>query len=136
MTIISDCGNYGYKWYETPDSESFLELMARCDKGYILDKIYGSADIFDYEATKEHIYECCNYDEEDKAKLDSIFENIEWDYEPNEVNDFMRKFDDENDGYFIDTWEFPQYRYPADAIKIVSVFDECIRPKINEIIKK
>ena len=41
LTITSDCGNYGYKWVETPKSESFLELMARCDEGYILDKIYG-----------------------------------------------------------------------------------------------
>ena len=132
MTITSECGIYGYKWRETPDSESFLELMAKCDKEYILNKIYGKADIFDYDATKEHIYECCCHDDEDKAILDRIFENIEWDYEPNEVIDFMRKFDEENDGYFSGTWEFPQYKYPADAIKIVSVFDECIRPKIKE----
>ena len=45
----------------------------------------------------------------------------------------MRKFDDENGNYFIDTWKFPQYRYPVDAIKITSVFDEYIRPKIKEI---
>ena len=95
MTITSDCGNYGYKWCETPDSESFLELMVRCEKEYILNKIYGNADIFDYKATKEHIYECCCYDDEDKAKLDRIFEDIELDYEPNEAIDFMRKFDEE-----------------------------------------
>ena len=136
MTITSDCGNYGYKWCETPDSESFLELMARCGKEYILNKIYGSADIFDYAATKEHIYKCCSHDEVDKTKLDRIFENIELDYEPNEVIDFMRKFDEENDDYFMDTWELLQYRYPVHAIKIVSVFDECIRPKIKEIMKK
>lgn len=136
MTITSDCGNYGYKWCETPDSESFWELMVRCEKEYILNKIYGNADIFDYKATKEHIYECCCYDDEDKAKLDRIFEDIELDYEPNEEIDFMRKFDEENDDYFTDIWEFTQYRYPADAIKIVTVFDECIRPKIKEIMKK
>ena len=74
--------------------------------------------------------------DEDKAKLDRIFEDIELDYEPNEAIDFMRKFDEENDDYFTDIWEFTQYRYPADAIKIVTVFDECIRPKIKEIMKK
>lgn len=26
MTITSDCGNYGYKWCETPDSESSWNL--------------------------------------------------------------------------------------------------------------
>lgn len=56
MTITSDCGNYGYKWCETPDSESFLELMVRCEKEYILNKIYGNADIFDYNATKEYVF--------------------------------------------------------------------------------
>lgn len=54
LTITSDCGNYGYKWVETPKSESFLELMVRCDEVYILDKIYGSPDVFDYEETKNY----------------------------------------------------------------------------------
>lgn len=139
MTIISDCGNYGYKWIETPNSESFLELMARCEKEYILDKIYRSADIFDYDETKKYLYECYCHDEEDKAKLNSIFENIEWNSVPDTADDFIRKFDCENDGYFNDAWgyeEFIQYRHPTNVVKIASVFDKCIKPKIKEILKK
>lgn len=138
MMIISDCGNYGYKWVETPKSESFLELMARCDGGYILDKIYGSADIFDYEATKQGIYDsyCCD---EDKKKLDEIFENIELEYEPDDAGDFLRKFDEENDLMefgFVDTFEFPRYRYPANVLKICEIFEECIRQKIRNMLKE
>ena len=77
LMIMSDCGNYGYKWCETPDSERFLELMARCEGGYILDKIYGRPDIFDYDATKEKLYDLYGENKEAKAKLDEIFEGIE-----------------------------------------------------------
>ena len=32
------CGSY--KWCETPDSESFLELMVRCSSGYLVNKLF------------------------------------------------------------------------------------------------
>ena len=77
LSITSDCGNYGYKWYETPNSESFLELMARCDKWYVMHKLYGDADIFNYEDTKTKFYEYFGEEEEDREKLDAIFEEVE-----------------------------------------------------------
>ena len=46
LSIISDCGNYGHKWVETPSHESFLQLMARIDEDYLIRKIYGSENIF------------------------------------------------------------------------------------------
>lgn len=139
LTIVSDCGNYCYKWFETPKSESFLELMARCDVGYILDKIYSSADIFDYEATKQCIYNSYCFGRDDKEGLDEIFNNIEMEYEPNDEGDFLRRFEDENDiinGDFCDMFDCLQYTYPSNALKICEVFEECIRPKIREIIKE
>lgn len=138
LMIISDCGNYGYKWVETPHSESFLELMARCNGGYILDKIYGSADIFDYEATKRNIYNSCCYDTEDEDNLNEIFNSIEKEYEPYYAEDFLRKFDENNDLMefgFVDTFEFPRYRYPSDVLRICEIFEECIKPRIRDIIK-
>lgn len=57
MTIVSDCGNYGYKWVETPDSESFLKLVSRMDGGYLLNKLYGQPNILDFEKTKERLIE-------------------------------------------------------------------------------
>lgn len=136
LLISSDCGNYGYKWYETPNSESFIELMARCNKWYILNKIYGSEDIFNYESTKERIYEIFGEDDLDREKLDEIFEEVELYGEPDSAAEFMRVFEDNNNNDFTDVWEYVQYDYPANALKIASVFDECIRPKLKEILTK
>lgn len=133
LTITSDCGIYGYKWVETPKSESFLELMARCDEGYILDKIYGSPDVFDYEKTKKLFYEYAD-DDNEKKELDRIFAEIEWCGYPHTEDEFIRVFEEESSDYD-NVWEYIQYSYPANALKIVSVFDECIRQKIEEIIK-
>lgn len=136
LTITSDCGNYGYKWCEST-KESFLELMARCDYGYMLDKLYGRANIFDYEATKKHIYEILgNYDDDDKEKLDEIFDECECYGEPESAEEFLQVFGRNNDGYFTDMWEYVQYDYPANALKIVQVFEDCIRPKIREFLKR
>ncbi len=142
LLITSDCGSYGYKWCETPNSESFLELMTRVSDGYLLQKLYGNPDIFDYERTKESAYRWYGEDEDDRKKLDEIFEAIEDEYEPNEGSDFLRMFDDQNHSddyrcaYFSDTFELPQYSYPKDAEKICAVFRDHIQPAIRERIKK
>ena len=66
-----------YKWVETPTSESFLKLMVRCDKWYLLDKMFNK--IFDIEASKksikDYIKEC--YEDEDGETIESIFEDID-----------------------------------------------------------
>ena len=138
LNISSDCGTYGYKWSETPDSESFLHLMARCDEGYMLDKLYGSADIFDYDATKENVYEALDLSEEDKDALDNIFELFDIHGIPETENEFCTKFIVYSDGYFdfdnASVWCLPVKVYPANAEKIVSVFENCIKPKIKEIL--
>ena len=142
LSIVSDCGNYGYKWVETPEHESFLELMGRIGEEYLLNKLCGSPKEFDYEATKEHFYDY--YGEEDHAReiLDRIFENIEDEYEPCSGEDFLRMFDEENyddnpmSAYFSDTWEFPVYVYNPSQKRICRVFKENIQPKIREILKE
>lgn len=135
LLIESDCGGYSYKWCETPQSESFLELMARCDNGYILDKLYGSADIFNYEDTKAKFYKYFGEEEEDKEKLDEIFEEVELYGEPDTSSEFLRVFEDNNNGDFCDVWEYCELDYSSNALKIVSVFDECIRPYIKELLE-
>lgn len=50
MTVLSDCGSYGYGWVPTPKSESFLHLLARLDASYLLDKI-SSRSVIDEDAT-------------------------------------------------------------------------------------
>lgn len=135
LVISSDCGSYGYKWGET-DSESFLHLMSKCSGSYILNKI-ARQDVFDFEATKDALYYDPPGDNEEKElnkKLDKIFNAFE--YEPETGSDFVRMFDEENDGTFIDTFEMPVYGYPYSAVKIAEIFNKHIRPKIKEILRE
>lgn len=56
LTIMSDCGNYAYGWVATPNSESFMHLMARIDWGYLLDKIASRCQV-DFENTFANVKE-------------------------------------------------------------------------------
>jgi len=51
MSANTDCGNYTYQWTPTPDSESFLALMCRIEKEYLMGKI--SSQVFDFEKSKK-----------------------------------------------------------------------------------
>lgn len=136
LLINSDCGEYGYKWCETPNSESFLELMARCDDGYMLDKLYGSPNIFNYEDTKSKIYKYFGEEEGDREKLDKIFEEIEiYGDGVDSSSEFLRVFEDNNDNDFCDVWEYVEMDYPANALKIIEVFKNHIQPYIREQLK-
>lgn len=132
LSIASDCGNYGYKWVETPKSESFLKLMSRVNSGYLLMKLYGEADIFDFDKTKERIYEMFT-DEEDRKTLDDIFESMDIYGQPETAEGFIKDFEsyDEYD-VFCDVWDFPQFDYPGNALKIVEVFETYIKPYIKK----
>ena len=134
LMITSDCGNYSYGWVATPEHESFLELMARINKDYLLHKLCGNPEIFDYEATKAHFYHYAD-EEEDKKKLDEIFEEIECKYIPDCGEAFIELFEQENDGWWADAWEYPVYVYSASQKKIAQVFHESIQPEIRRLVK-
>lgn len=81
---------------------------------------------------KKLFYEYAD-DDNEKKELDRIFEEIEWCGYPHTDDEFMRVFEEESS--YDNVWEYIQYSYPTNVLKIVSVFDECIRQKIEEIIK-
>ena len=135
LTIISDVGNYAYQWVSTPETESFLELMTRITSDYLLGKLCGSPKEFDYEATKQHFYDYAS-EEEDKKRLDEIFEEIELNYIPDNGETFIEMFERENDGWWIDSWEYLVYSYTAWQERIVQIFKNCIKPKVKEMLKE
>ena len=140
LFIMSDCGDYSYGWCPTPDSESFLELMARINEDYLLHKLCGEPKYFDYDATKEHFYEYTD-DDEDREKLDEIFDEIENEYIPESGETFIRMFDEynvdeHNHVIFYDAWEMPVYVYTAHQKRICRIFRDCIQPRIREIVKE
>ena len=142
LSIVSDVGNYSYKWCETPDTESFLELMARISSDYLLGKLCGAPKDFDYEATKDHMYDYWGEEEHAKEILDKIFEELEYEDGAQESSDiFLMKFDEYNydtnpcPAYFSDVWEMVQYSYTPWQERICKIFVDVIQPKIREILE-
>lgn len=135
LNIISDVGNYAYQWHATPEHESFLELMTRITDDYLLTKMCGSPKEFDYEATKAQFYNYAN-DEDDKIRLDEIFEEIECKYIPDNGGTFIELFEQENDGWWCDAWDYLVYDYTPWQKKIVQVFEKTIQPAIRDMVKK
>lgn len=140
MSIESDCGNYVHGWVPTPKSESFLQLLARMDKDYLLDKI-SSESVVDGDATWEAIeavmvdaayYEgeeldfstweaikaACRERNDDREIVDALKDALL-------PTDLFEKLDYEQ------TYGSIVHDYPASAKKIVEVFDTCIRPNIK-----
>lgn len=129
LSIVSDCGNYGYKWVETPNSESFLQLMSRCDEGYIINKLYGHEDIFDYEKSKAAVYE--NYcDDDNKEEIDDIFDELEIYGAPETAESFCKELSKASE-YIDEPWLCVVYEFPPNVLKIASVFENCIKPAIK-----
>ena len=69
LAIESDCGNYCYGWYPTPDRETFLHLCSRFDWLYFIDKM-SEKSVIDEKATFNVLKDCLeDYDEEAYANL-------------------------------------------------------------------
>lgn len=126
LSIISDCGNYGYKWVET--KEDFPHLLARMDAGYLIDKIYGHEDIFDFEKSKQAFLELAG---DDDPKYAEFFDGV---FEPENERDFIDliqgEWPDEFDDY--DLWNCVEYAYPGYILKIGEVFEQHIKPYIQQ----
>lgn len=133
LIIMSDCGNYAYKWVETP-SESFLHLMARIYDDYLLVKLCGYPKEFDYEVTKDNLYDYA-YDQDDKKRLHEIFEKIESKYTPDNAETFIQMFEQETDGQWTDVRDFLCYDYSPQQKRIVKVFVDNIQPVLRELVK-
>ena len=141
LQIESDCGNYTHGWMPTPEHETFMELCARFDKYYLLDKISSQSvidgentwksvkkivdEIIDYysldnldEYDWEQIEAACyhNYDERDCHEAIAYALNDAGIWDKCEIGDIYSAINKD---------------YPANAKKIVSVFVDCIQPFIK-----
>lgn len=147
MSIESDCGNYTHGWVPTPKTESFLQLLARMGADYLLGKI-SRETVIDRDATaanfKDFIQECAEGEliELSEDELEGIHDAC---YHHDNVRDLVDNVLDEvisselrkaleYDSYFL--WSHVTMDYPAGAKKIVEVFQNCIRPKIKELLKE
>lgn len=139
LTITSDCGNYAYGWTPTPNSESFMHLMARVEAGYLLDKI-ASQTVIDEKATFEAVQRLIetygvdpnemNEYNEPAIDLEEVKRACDQNYD-REVYDALREaFQDTPmewcDDY--DLWNCISKDFTTSAKKIAHIFTDHIRP--------
>lgn len=144
MTIESDCGTYGYGWVPTHKTESFLHLMARCEGGYILDKI-ASRSIINEDATYNNVIEVLkDYGIEGDSVPDTFWDDIKvgcsYDSAGEIVGSILGTLNDFDLGVPEDSYDLYsciEYEFPARARKICEVFEKHIRPAIaKEIVEQ
>ena len=148
LTIMSDCGNYAYGWVQTPQSESFMHLMARLDWGYLLDKI-ASRNQVDNEATFANVKTLIADWGIDPDNPEDLEEHPELDmdrvesacngYTQSEVyQSLLKAFDgtplEDCDGY--DVICCVEMDFTANAKKIARVFVDFIQPLCKEWLAK
>lgn len=56
LFISSDCGQFSYGWHRTPNRESFLHLLCRMEREYLLNKI-AEKTIVDHKITANRLSE-------------------------------------------------------------------------------
>jgi len=141
LSILSDCGNYAYGWVPTPDTEPFLELMARLDETYLLGKI-SSESVIDFKETWSNAQNYINYvlgDENPDFDLEEIEEICRGSSESDVYNGLLKALEYTNaDNEFADDYELLvciTKTYPLMAKRIVKIFIENIEPKIKEMLK-
>ena len=130
----------GYKWVETPKSESFIKLMLRCDKFYLMNKLFSR--VFDLEksieATKHLIEENkFFYRHKDKKnclkEMDKICADCESQF-VERVVELLGEYDIELDGDDeFDLWcngVEKDYKYWQE--KAVDLFCKFIKPELEK----
>lgn len=148
LSVLSDCGHYGYTWVPTQRSESFLHLMARVEADYLLDKI-SSRTVLDTESTMAAFLSLMEENgvaayngidiaaPEDECGIDVGRLESVCGMEPDIVlvDEAKRLFQgtpmESVDDY--DFWCCISKDYPLNAKKIASIFEKYIAPKCREL---
>ena len=138
LTIGGEVAGY-YKWIETPKTESFLELMVRCDSGYITNKLFNNS--FDLEKSiksvidyiKEYALFDCDYEEEVQNYFIEKLEGLDCDCAVCFVNEVCHLLDD----YFKDiplyvVYDLCEYGHKYWEKKSVDLFCEVIVPELKK----
>lgn len=149
LNIQSDCGEAAYRWCETPDSESFLHLMARIDDDYLMNKLFKAEEV-DVSATvaevREHLGVGDDWQddsltdeereerEEALEELEGLLEDVSGSY--GAVQKVLEDWNYDHDFDIDCIYEDVETDYTAWQKRIVEIFRDYVQPKIREIIKE
>jgi len=154
LNIQSDCGNAAYRWNATPETESFLHLLARIDdEDYLLKKLFGSyPDVVDFEATLDEVREEIGIgddecrrddtlDDDARERLEGALEWLKYDLDNGDISSRA------STAFIIDQWseeydlgidcvnECVHTDYTAWQKRIVGIMLSDIRPVFARIAK-
>lgn len=149
LNIQSDCGEAAYRWCETPDSESFLRLMARIDDDYLMNKLFKAEEV-DVSATvaevREHLgvgddWQDDSLTDEEREEREEALEELEGLLEDvsGSYGAVQKALEDWNYDHDFDIdciYEDVATDYTAWQKLIVEIFRDYVQPKIREIIKE
>ena len=151
LNIQSDCGNAAYRWVETPGGESFLHLMARCDDGYMMMKLFGTPELVDKDATVDEVRErlgigneedyMLDLDEDERQKREDAIQELsdtmdEYGGISQDAADaILTEWANDNDMDIDCIWECVATDYSVLQYRIVQIFKDHIQPKIRELLK-
>lgn len=149
LNIQSDCGEAAYRWCETPDSESFLHLMARIDDDYLMNKLFKAEEV-DVSATvaevREHLgvgddWQDGSLTDEEREEREEALEELEGLLEDvsGSYGAVQKALEDWNYDHDFDIdciYEDVATDYTAWQKRIVEIFRDYVQPKIRAIIKE
>lgn len=154
LNIQSDAENGQYRWYATPESESFLQLCSRIDDGYLIHKMYHDRQVVDVDATIEGLRDDLGIgkDEPDDSLTSEEVEEREQALEDlrelldenggeaasrdTAINIMESVFNDDHPDFELyDIWERVCMDYTAGQKRIVQIFKDYVQPKIREILE-
>lgn len=149
LNIQSDCGEAAYRWCETPDSESFLHLMARIDDDYLMNKLFKAEEV-DVSATvaevREHLgvgddWQDDSLTDEEREEREEALEELEGLLEDvsGSYGAVQKALEDWNYDHDFDIdciYEDVATDYTAWQKRIVEIFRDYVQPKIRELVKE
>lgn len=151
LNIQSDCGDAAYRWCETPDSESFLHLMARINDNYLMNKLFKAEEV-DVSATVAEVRERLGIgkyeDFQDDSLTDDEREELEIALEdlkmllndaPQSYGTVEKTLFDWNDDHDLDIdgiYECIVTDFTAWQKRIIEIFRDYVQPKIREVLKE
>lgn len=151
LNIQSDCGNASYRWCETPDSESFLHLMARIDDDCLLYKLFKAEEV-DVSATVSEVREWLGISNDEDYRDDGLTDKERKEREEaleelegllNDVSascvaveNVLDEWNYKHEFYLACIWDCVVTDFTAWQKRIVEILRDYVQPKLRKLIKE